>query len=265
MDNTAPTAAITYSPTGPVKAGTSLVITATFNEPIADSAIMKIAISGANTLAATIMTKVDSTHYTYIHIVRAGDDTYTVALQRRDRTLRVTAFTTPPTPRNTFTATILRRVHLPRLVLTRVMTPESPTWTTLRTRRRILLSAATVEKRTAPWTCSTGTGPLRWPPPPLTARRHIWSKAVNLAAGDHSITAKARDAAGNTSASSGARSVTVDTTKPSLTINRAVSQSDPATAGPINFTVVFNELPGFPGRERLFRGAARRAELWLPR
>ena len=55
----------------------------------------------------------------------------------------------------------------PRLILAPVMTPESPTRTTLPTRRRILLSAATVEKRTAPWTCSTG--PLCWAPPPLTA------------------------------------------------------------------------------------------------
>src|SRR5205807_547377 len=79
-DNTAPTAAISYSPTGAVKAGTSLTITATFNEAIADAPVMKIAISGANTLAATAMTKTDSTHYTYTHTVAAGDGTATVAL-----------------------------------------------------------------------------------------------------------------------------------------------------------------------------------------
>src|SRR5207302_1671355 len=77
VDNTAPTAAITYSPTGSVKAGTSLLITATFSEAIADSPVMKIAISGANTVAATAMTKVSTTSYTYTHTVAAGDGTAT--------------------------------------------------------------------------------------------------------------------------------------------------------------------------------------------
>src|SRR5207247_3393392 len=40
----------------------------------------KLAISGANTMAATAMTKVDSTHYTGTHLVGAGDGTATVAL-----------------------------------------------------------------------------------------------------------------------------------------------------------------------------------------
>ena len=41
VDTIAPTAAITYSPTGPVKQGTSLTITATFSEPMADSPVVK--------------------------------------------------------------------------------------------------------------------------------------------------------------------------------------------------------------------------------
>src|SRR6266576_5729650 len=50
VDNTAPTAAITYSPsTTSVKAGTSLTITAPFNEAMADSPVVQIAISGVNT------------------------------------------------------------------------------------------------------------------------------------------------------------------------------------------------------------------------
>jgi hypothetical protein len=68
-----------------------------------------------------------------------------------------------------------------------------------------------------------------------------WNFSVNLAEGSHSITAKAKDAAGNTSVASGALSVMVDTTKPTVTINQAVGQADPAAAGPINFTVVFSE------------------------
>src|SRR5207244_1328034 len=80
VDNTAPTAAITYSPTGAGDAGTTPTITATFSEAMADAPVVKIAISGANTLAATAMTKTDSTHYTYTHTVGAGNGTATVAL-----------------------------------------------------------------------------------------------------------------------------------------------------------------------------------------
>src|SRR5205814_1724760 len=80
VDSAAPTAAISYAPTGPVKSGTSQVITATFSEPMADSPVVKIAISGANTVAATNMTKVDSTHYTYNNSVGPGNGTATVAM-----------------------------------------------------------------------------------------------------------------------------------------------------------------------------------------
>src|SRR5207247_3588169 len=80
VDNTAPTASIAYSPTGPVKQGTPLTLTATFNEAMADSPVVKIAVSGANTVAATAMTKVSSTSYTYTHTVGAGTGATTVAL-----------------------------------------------------------------------------------------------------------------------------------------------------------------------------------------
>src|SRR5206468_11695287 len=80
VDNTAPTASLTYSPTGAVKQGTTLTITATFSEVMADSPVVKFSISGANTMGATAMTKVDSTHYTGTHIVGAGDGTATVAM-----------------------------------------------------------------------------------------------------------------------------------------------------------------------------------------
>src|SRR5439155_107371 len=69
IDKTRPTAAVSYSPTGPVKSGTSLTITATFDEPMADSPVVRIGVSGANTVAATNMTKVDSTHYTFTYTV----------------------------------------------------------------------------------------------------------------------------------------------------------------------------------------------------
>ncbi len=79
-DTTPPTAAITYAPAGPYKSGVSVNITATFSEPMSDAPAPQIAISGNNTLAATDMTKVDSTHYYYIHTVAAGNGTAAVSL-----------------------------------------------------------------------------------------------------------------------------------------------------------------------------------------
>ncbi|MFA6973540.1 MAG: fibronectin type III domain-containing protein [Parcubacteria group bacterium] len=80
IDTTAPTAAVTYSINRDVKAGDSQIITATFSEAMLDAPIPKVAISGGNTLAATNMTKTDTTHYAYTHTVGAGNGTATVAL-----------------------------------------------------------------------------------------------------------------------------------------------------------------------------------------
>ncbi len=78
VDTEAPEASVSYSK-DPVKAGDSLIITTTFNEGMADSPVVNIAISGANTLSAVAMTKVSATEYTYTHTVDAGDGTVTVA------------------------------------------------------------------------------------------------------------------------------------------------------------------------------------------
>src|SRR5207247_420791 len=80
VDNTPPTAALTYAPAGMVKQGTTLTLTATFNEDMADAPAPQFSVSGANTAAATPMTKVDATHYTASYVVGAGDGTATVAL-----------------------------------------------------------------------------------------------------------------------------------------------------------------------------------------
>jgi hypothetical protein len=80
VDNIRPTAVITYSPNHAVNAGTSLIITATFNEAMANSPAPKIAISGANTLTATDMMMTDTTHYYYTFTVGTGNGTATVAL-----------------------------------------------------------------------------------------------------------------------------------------------------------------------------------------
>ncbi|MDU0458509.1 MAG: hypothetical protein RW306_07200 [Geobacteraceae bacterium] len=72
--------AISYSPAGPYMAGDLIAITATFNNPVANAPAPQIALSGANTLAATDMTKVDNSQYTYSHNVGAGSGTVTVSL-----------------------------------------------------------------------------------------------------------------------------------------------------------------------------------------
>src|SRR5206468_182538 len=60
VDTTPPTAALTYSPASAAKSFSALTITATFNEPMADSPVPTIAISaiiGGTALAAIPMTK----------------------------------------------------------------------------------------------------------------------------------------------------------------------------------------------------------------
>ncbi len=102
IDRTAPTAAITYSPVGPYKSGTVVTITATFSEVMKDSPIPRIAISGANTLAATNMTKTSTTVYRYTYTVGAGNGTATVALSTgQDNVGNVV--TSSPTSGETFT------------------------------------------------------------------------------------------------------------------------------------------------------------------
>src|SRR5919198_1878797 len=102
VDNTAPTAALAYSPTGPVKAGTPLTLTATFNEAMADAPVPQFSVSGANTVAATPMTKTDATHYTGSYVVGAGSGTATVALST-GTDLAGNVITAAPTSGATFT------------------------------------------------------------------------------------------------------------------------------------------------------------------
>jgi hypothetical protein len=84
LDPTAPTAAITYSPSQMAyKQATLVAITAKFSEALADSPVVNIAISavaGGSALAATPMTKLDSTHYTYTYTTQAGNGTANVTL-----------------------------------------------------------------------------------------------------------------------------------------------------------------------------------------
>src|SRR2546428_11230545 len=49
----------------------------------------------------------------------------------------------------------------------------------------------------------------------------------------------------------------IDTTPPSVNINQAATQADPASSAPINFTVVFSEpVSGFTGSDVTITGTA---------
>lgn len=63
-----------------------------------------------------------------------------------------------------------------------------------------------------------------------------------VTAGTYTLYPWAKDAAGNVSAVFATpRTVVVDTTAPTVTINQAAAQTDPTATSPINFTVVFTE------------------------
>ncbi|MFC1925011.1 Ig-like domain-containing protein, partial [Chloroflexota bacterium] len=102
LDYTAPTAGITYSPSGPYKEGDSITITATFSEEMADSPVVQIVMSGAQTLSATNMVKTDPTHYYYVHTVVSGDGTATISLST-GTDLAENMIISEPTSGSTFT------------------------------------------------------------------------------------------------------------------------------------------------------------------
>ncbi len=81
---------------------------------------------------------------------------------------------------------------------------------------------------------------------------------ITLSAGAHSnCKIRVTDSAGNASADLAVSSFTVDTVAPTVTINQAGAQADPATAPPINFTVVFSEsVTGFDDADVTLSGIA---------
>jgi subtilisin family serine protease len=85
-----------------VKAGDTIVISANFNEPIQDSPIPKISITGSNTLEVTPMIKVSNILYTYTYIVGPGDGISSVLIYDA-KTLEGFAIVSIPASGGTFT------------------------------------------------------------------------------------------------------------------------------------------------------------------
>ena len=217
VDATAPTAAITYSISHAVKSGDSLTITATFSEAMADSPVVKIAVSGANTLAATAMTKSSTTVYTYMDTVGSGNGTATVALSIGTDSAGNT-ITSAPTSGSTFTVdnTAPTAPSTPTLASADDTGSSSSDAITSNTSALTFTgtaeSASTVQLYDGVSTTGSST----------TATGGNWSIDLSLTAGTHTITAKATDAAGNTSSASTSLTVVIDTTAPTLSEITAV-------------------------------------------
>jgi hypothetical protein len=75
-----PAAAVTYSPAGPYKAGTSVTMDVAFSKEMLDSPAPMIELSGADSQSPISMVKVDSTHYTFSYIAGSGNGVVNVAL-----------------------------------------------------------------------------------------------------------------------------------------------------------------------------------------
>ena len=79
----------------------------------------------------------------------------------------------------------------------------------------------------------------------------------NVADGSHTFQVNAVDGAGNVDPTPASYTWTIDATQPSVAINQAAGQADPATGSPINFTVVFAEsVTGFGDGDVTLGGTA---------
>ncbi|CAN5588266.1 hypothetical protein BH10ACI3_BH10ACI3_21140 [soil metagenome] len=67
---------------------------------------------------------------------------------------------------------------------------------------------------------------------------------TGLSDGSHTFDVRAIDVVGNVDPTPASYTWTVDTTRPTVTINQAASQADPTTTSPIGFHVVFSESIG---------------------
>ncbi|MEO1852275.1 MAG: Ig-like domain-containing protein, partial [Psychrobacter sp.] len=213
VDVTAPTAAITYSTSGPYKSGTSVTITATFNEAVQDSPVPKIAITGANTVSATNMAKTSATVYTYSHTVGSGDGNAAVVMSIAVD-VAGNAVTATPTSGSPFvvdnTAPSIGSLSLssqPDATPDLTFTAEASS------------SVAITSSGTSGTVGSVGSA---------TGSAQTITLST-LDAGTQTLTATATDAAGNTATDT--ISVTVDVTAPTFTVTSVTPSSGTQVVG----------------------------------
>ena len=242
VENTAPTAALTYAP-GAARSGGAMTITARFSEPMADAPAPKLAISavtGGTALAATSMTKVDSTTYTYVYAGQTGNGTATVSLST-GTDLAGNVVTATPASGATFTVDNTRptiAVGAPSVTATRsgpvtysvtyadanfsasTLSADDITLNTTGTATAAIAVTGTGTTRTVTLSSISGDGPL----------------GISIAAGT------ATDTAGNPAPAAGpSATVAVDNTAPAITSVSAPANGSYKAGQNLDFTVAFSE------------------------
>jgi hypothetical protein len=245
VDNTPPTADITYSTSNPVKSGASLTITATFNESMANSPVPQISISGGNTLSATNMTKTDATHYYYVDTVGAGNGTATVTLSI-GTDIAGNVVTSAPTSGATFIADNTAPTSVGTATLSSYLNNTGNTTISWSQTTETYFKDYLVQRKTGTGGTFATLGSAITNISTLT-----YADNSTLAEGTYYYQIIAEDIAGNTTTSSPSLAFIVDKTAPTLqsfTSSSPNSTSDPltmyGTGDTINIQAVFNENIG---------------------
>ena len=240
-NNPAFTTTLSISPTSEnsyqFKQGTTITITATFNQNVEDSPVPEISISGANTLAASDMTKSSSTVYTYSYTVGAGNGEATISIS--DATTSATTSALSISGQNTFS--VDNTTSISNVSITSPTTDTTPrlTFTAEKGNTVTVTSSGATTGNVGSTTVSCGGNSN-------TCNETIDLSTLNV--GTNNLTITSTDKAGNTATAS--TSVVVqaanngggggggggggDTTSPKADIT--YSQSGPYRAG-VTFTI----------------------------
>jgi hypothetical protein len=230
--------------TSPTNADT-LVFRATFDEEMNPSTINNADFVASGTTAAVTGVSVDTANTVFDITVTGGDLSGlngTVGLNLNSPTISDTAGNALPSTEPTTDETYVVDNVAPAAPGTPDLAAGSDTGST---------STDNITNDTTPQftgTCETGTTvTLSSSVDGVLSQQTCSGNAFDitvigaLSQNTHNVTATQTDAAGNSSSASSALSVTVDTTKPDVTINQAGTQADPTDTSPVVFTAVFDE------------------------
>jgi len=245
VDNTAPTAAITYSYAAPYKnGGTNVTITATFNGAVLDSPTPTIAIAGSGiaNVSSANMSKTSTTVYTYTYAVPTGDGTGTVTVGTgTDAAGNVV--TSTPTSGATFTVDNT----VPTLSSVSIASNNSTT-TLAKVSNVVTLTFTASETIATPVvTFQSGGAAITASVTHVNTSGNIWTAAYTANASDTegSVTYSIAfsDSAGNagTAVTSGSGSVTFDKTAPTVSSVTTTADNQSSISITDNITVTFSE------------------------